>query len=113
MELRLDLLQTELPAVVVARIKTVDKQGLQQLLVEVELVLLAVLVQLETQVVQHPIPSLAMVLLYKAAHHVIKPTQKVVEAVAVVTSAVAEVPIKLQAADQKMVAVAEVRAILI
>jgi hypothetical protein len=79
----------------------------------VEQILLVVLVQLETQVVLQLDLCLAMVLIFKAAHLVIKLTQKVVAVVAVVTTAVAVVRIKLQVEDQKMVAVAVARATLI
>jgi hypothetical protein len=68
----------------------------------VEQILLVVLVQLETQVVLQLDLCLAMVLIFKAAHLVIKLTQKV-----------AVVRIKLQVEDQKMVAVAVARATLI
>jgi hypothetical protein len=74
---------------------------------------LVVLVQLETQVVQQLDLYLVMVLIFKAAHLVIKPTQKVAAVAAVVTTAVAAVPIKLQVADQKMAAVAAARVTLI
>jgi hypothetical protein len=72
-----------------------------------------VLVQLETQVVLQLDLCLAMVLIFKVEHRVIKLTQKVVAVVAVVTTAVAVVRIKLQVEDQKMVAVAVARATLI
>jgi hypothetical protein len=103
----------ELLAVAAVQIKTVAKQVLLQLPVAAELTLLVVLVQLETQVVQQLDLYLVMVLIFKAAHLVIKPTQKVAAVAAVVTTAVAAVPIKLQVADQKMAAVAAARVTLI
>jgi hypothetical protein len=103
----------ELLAVAAVQIKTVAKQVLLQLPVAAELTLLVALVQLETQVVQQLYLYLAMVLICKAEHHAIKPTQKVAAVAAVVTTAVAAVPIKLQVADQKMAAVAAARVTLI
>jgi hypothetical protein len=70
----------------------------------VELTLLVALVQLETQVALHLDRFLVMVLICKAVHRVIKLTQKVAVAVAVVTTVVAVVHIKLQVEDQKMAA---------
>jgi hypothetical protein len=83
------------------------------LLAAVELTLRVVLAQQETQVVLHLDRYLVMVLICKAAHHVIKLMLKVVAVVAVVTTAVAVVHIKLQVEDQKTVAVAVARATLI
>jgi hypothetical protein len=103
----------ELLAVAAVQIKMVAKQVLLQSPVAAELTLLVVLVQLETQVVQQLDLYLVMVLIFKAAHLVIKPTQKVAAVAAVVTTAVAAVPIKLQVADQKMAAVAAARVTLI
>jgi hypothetical protein len=103
----------ELLAVAAVQIKTVAKQVLLQLPVAAELTLLVVLVQLETQVVQQLDLYLVMVLIFKAAHLVIKPTQKVVAVAVVVTTVVVVVPIKPQAEDQKMVAVEVARATLI
>jgi hypothetical protein len=103
----------ELPAVVVEQIKTVVKQELQQLLVAVELTLLAVLVQQEIRVAQRHHPFLTTVRTCKAAHHVTKQTQKAAAAAVVVITAVVVELIKPQAADQKMVAAAVARAILI
>jgi hypothetical protein len=94
----------ELLVAAVAQIKMVAKQVLPEQLVEVELILLVVLVQLETQVVLHLDRFLAMVLICKAVHRVIKLTQKVAAVVAVVTTVVAVVHIKLQVEDQKMAA---------
>ena len=108
-----DQQQLELLAEAVVPIKMVGKQAPQGLLVEEELALLVVLVQLETLVVQQLYLYLAMVLICKAEHHVIKPTQKVAAVAAVVTTAAAAVPIKLQVADQKMAAVAAARVTLI
>jgi hypothetical protein len=98
---------------VVVQTKTVAKQVLQQLLVEVELTLLVVRVQPEIPVVQRHYPCLAMVRTYKAAHHVTKQMQKVAAAVVVVTTAVVVEHIKLQVADQKMAAAAVAPATLI
>ena len=110
MVFHLDQLQMEPRAAVVVLIKTVVKQELQQLLVEAEQTLRAVLVQLEIQVVQQPDLYLLMVHIYRVVHHVTKLIQKVA-AVAVVatTAAVAEL-IKQQAAVQKMVAAVVARA---
>jgi hypothetical protein len=103
----------EPPVVAAVQIKMVAKQVLLQSPVAAELTLPVVLVQLETRVVQQLDLYLVMVLIFKAAHLVIKLTQKVVAVVAVVTTAVAVVRIKLQVEDQKMVAVAVARATLI
>jgi hypothetical protein len=97
-------------AAVVVLIKTVVKQELQQLLVEVERIQRVVLVQLEIQVAQQPDLYLLMVHIYRAAHHVIKLIQKVVAAVVAVTTAAAAVHIKPQVVVQKMAAAAAVRA---
>jgi hypothetical protein len=94
----------ELLVAAVAQIKMVAKQVLPQLLVEAEPTLLVVLVQQETQVALHLDRFLVMVLICKAVHRVIKLTQKVAVAVAVVTTVVAVVHIKLQVEDQKMAA---------
>jgi hypothetical protein len=72
-----------------------------------------VLVQLETRVVQQLDLYLVMVLIFKAAHLVIKLTQKVAVVVVVVTTVVAVAPIKPQVEDQKMVAAEVARATLI
>jgi hypothetical protein len=105
--------QTERPVVAAAQIKMVAKQVLPQLPAEVELTLRVVLAQQETQVVLHLDRYLAMVLICKVAHHVIKLTLKAAVVAVVVTTAVAVVHIKLQVEDQKTVAVAVDRAILI
>jgi hypothetical protein len=112
-ELHRAQVQMELPVVVAVLIKTVAKQVLPQLPAGVELTLLVALAQQETQVVQQLDRYLATVLICLAAHHVIKLTLKAAAVVAVVTTVVAVVPIKLQVADQKMVAAAVDRAILI
>jgi hypothetical protein len=54
-----------------------------------------------------------MVLIFKAAHLVIKLTQKVAVVAVVVTTVVAVAPIKPQVEDQKMVAAEVARATLI
>jgi hypothetical protein len=105
--------QTERPVAAAAQIKMVAKQVLPQLPAAVELTLRVALVQLETQVVLHLDRFLAMVLICKVAHHVIKLMLKVAGVAAVVTTAVAVVHIKLQAEDQKTVVVAVARATLI
>ena len=86
---------------------------LQQLLVEVELTLLVALVQLEIPIAQQLDLYLVMVLIFKAAHLVIKLTQKVAVVAVVVTTVVAVAPIKPQVEDQKMVAAEVARATLI
>jgi hypothetical protein len=83
------------------------------LLAAVELTLRVVLAQQETQVALHLDRFLAMVLICKVAHHVVKLMQKAAAVVAVVTTAVAVVHIKLQAEDQKTVVAAVARATLI
>jgi hypothetical protein len=93
-------------------IKTVAKQELQQLLVEVELTLLVALVQLEIPIAQQLDLYLAMVHIFKAAHHVIKLMQKVAAVVVVVTTAAAAVLIKLLVEGQKMVEEVVARATL-
>ena len=100
----------ELPAAVVVLTRTVAKQVLQQLLVGVELTLQAVLVRREIQVAQHHHLCLAMVHIFKVAHHVIKLMQRAAAAAVVVTTAAAVVHIKPLVVDQKMEAAAEVRA---
>jgi hypothetical protein len=103
-ELHLVQVQMERPVAAAAQIKMVAKQVHPQLLAAVELTLRVVLVQLETQVVLHLDRFLAMVLICKAVHRVIKLTQKVAAVVAVVTTVVAVVHINLQVEDQKMAA---------
>jgi hypothetical protein len=72
-----------------------------------------VLEQQETQVVQRLDRYLLMVLICKAEHHAIKLMQKAVAVAEVVTTVAEEAPIKLQAADQKMVVAEVARATLI
>jgi hypothetical protein len=94
----------EHPAVVAALIKMAAKQVPPVLPVEVEPTLRVVLVQQEMPVVQQMDPFLLMVLIFKVAHRVTKPMQKVAAVAVVVITAVAVVPIKLQVEDQKMAA---------
>jgi hypothetical protein len=103
----------EPPVVAVVQIKMVAKQVLLQSPVAAELTLPVVLVQLETRVVQQLDLYLVMVLIFKAAHLVIKLTQKVAVVAVVVTTVVAVAPIKPQVEDQKMVAAEVARATLI
>ena len=109
------LVQLQMERLVVAaeQIKTVAKQVPQQLQVAVEQVLLVVLVQPVTQAAQQLDRYRVMVLTCKAEHRVTKLILKAAAAAVVVTTAAAEVHIKPQAAVQKTVVVAAVRAILI